>query len=206
MIGSDDGRPIPLARTIVLTEPGRVAVDGPFPDVHGPVLAPGLIEGDPDDDRGMVLQMVDHPLQFGHEHVQHITQTGSGIAYTVSQVQPALFGFNGRGALAVFYFFDGVVHLAVDNHFGFHFGFGHVIHQTPTDTAAGTDADGWVGPITQRDGGSYRDAIRFANGAEVLLQQLGVGVKIRVVDALQAPLHGQEWWPVVKRKRDPELV
>jgi hypothetical protein len=58
----------------------------------------------------------------------------------------------------------------------------------------------------RRDSGSYRDAIRFANGAEVLLQQLGVGVKIRVVDALQPPLHGQEWWSVVKRKRDPELV
>ena len=58
----------------------------------------------------------------------------------------------------------------------------------------------------RRDSGSYRDAIRFANGAEVLLQQLGVGVKIRVVDALQPPLHGQGWWSVVKRKRDPELV
>ena len=58
----------------------------------------------------------------------------------------------------------------------------------------------------RRDSGSYRDAIRFANGAEVLLQQLGVGVRIQVVDALQAPLHGQEWWSVVKRKRDPELV
>ena len=58
----------------------------------------------------------------------------------------------------------------------------------------------------RRDRGSYRDAIRFANGAEVLLQQLGVGVKIRVVDALQPPLHGQEWWSVVKRTRDPELV
>ena len=58
----------------------------------------------------------------------------------------------------------------------------------------------------RRDSGSYRDAIRFVNGAEVLLQQLGVGVKIRVVDALQAPLHGQEWWSVRKRERDPELV
>ena len=39
-----------------------------------------------------------------------------------------------------------------------------------------------------------------------LLQQLGVGVKSRVVDALQSPLHGQGWRSVVKRKRDPELV
>ena len=58
----------------------------------------------------------------------------------------------------------------------------------------------------RRDSGSYRDAIRFANGAEVLLQQLGVGVKIRVVDVLQPPLQGQGWRSVVKRKRDPELV
>ena len=59
----------------------------------------------------------------------------------------------------------------------------------------------------RRDSGSYRDAIRFANGAEVLLQQLGVGVKIRVVDALQAPLHRQGWWSsVAKRNREPELV
>jgi hypothetical protein len=58
----------------------------------------------------------------------------------------------------------------------------------------------------RRDGGTYRDAIRFANGAEVLLQQLGVGVKIRVVDGLRPTLHGQGWWSVVKRKRDPELA
>ena len=57
----------------------------------------------------------------------------------------------------------------------------------------------------RRDSGTYRDAIRFANGAAVLLQHLGIGAKIQVVDALQAPLHGQGW-SVVKRKRPLELV
>ena len=32
--------------------------------------------------------------------------------------------------------------------------------------------------------GTYRDGVRFANGAEITLQQLGPGVKASVIDAL----------------------
>jgi len=38
------------------------------------------------------------------------------------------------------------------------------------------------------EGGPHHDGMRFANGAEVTLQQLGPGVSASVVDALVAPL------------------
>lgn len=40
----------------------------------------------------------------------------------------------------------------------------------------------------RREIGPHHDAVRFANGAEVSIQQLGAGVKVRVVDALEKPL------------------
>ena len=38
------------------------------------------------------------------------------------------------------------------------------------------------------DGGVFQDGVRFENGAQITLQQLGPGVKAVVVDALLVPL------------------
>jgi hypothetical protein len=40
----------------------------------------------------------------------------------------------------------------------------------------------------RREIGPHHDAVRFANGAEVSIQQLGPGVKVQVIDALDRPL------------------
>ena len=40
--------------------------------------------------------------------------------------------------------------------------------------------------------GPHHDGVRFANGAEVMLQQLGVGVKARLYDALSSPVWTRE--------------
>jgi hypothetical protein len=42
--------------------------------------------------------------------------------------------------------------------------------------------------FTRLEGGPHHDGIRFANGTEVTLQQLGPGVAASVVDTLAAPL------------------
>jgi hypothetical protein len=42
--------------------------------------------------------------------------------------------------------------------------------------------------FTRLESGPHHDGLRFANGAEVTLQQLGPGVSASVVDALTAPL------------------
>ena len=39
----------------------------------------------------------------------------------------------------------------------------------------------------RKDTGPYRDTVRFANGVELTLQQLGAGVRARVVDAAWEP-------------------
>ena len=49
------------------------------------------------------------------------------------------------------------------------------------------------------DGGPHHDGMRFANGAEVTLQQLGPGVSASVVDALTAPL-------ATPRARELEMI
>jgi hypothetical protein len=41
--------------------------------------------------------------------------------------------------------------------------------------------------FTRLDNGPHHDAVRFANGAEVTLQELGPGVKGYVYDALSSP-------------------
>ena len=38
--------------------------------------------------------------------------------------------------------------------------------------------------FVRREQGPHHDAIRFANGSELLLQQVGAGVRVEVVDAL----------------------
>jgi len=38
--------------------------------------------------------------------------------------------------------------------------------------------------FTRLETGTYRDGVRFANGCEITLQQLGPGVKASVIDAL----------------------
>ena len=42
-----------------------------------------------------------------------------------------------------------------------------------------------VAVFVRREIGAYRDAIRFTNGAEATLQQLGPGLKVGVIDALE---------------------
>ena len=42
-----------------------------------------------------------------------------------------------------------------------------------------------VAVFVRREIGAYRDAIRFTNGAEATLQQLGPGLKVSVIDALE---------------------
>jgi hypothetical protein len=41
--------------------------------------------------------------------------------------------------------------------------------------------------FTRLERGPHHDGVRFGSGAELALQQLGPGVKARVVDALEAP-------------------
>lgn len=42
--------------------------------------------------------------------------------------------------------------------------------------------------FTRLESGLYRDGVRFANGKAVTLQELGVGVRAAIEDALVAPL------------------
>jgi hypothetical protein len=42
------------------------------------------------------------------------------------------------------------------------------------------------------DGGSYHDAVRFANGTVATLQQLGVGVWISLIDEMQPHIEFKE--------------
>jgi len=53
-------------------------------------------------------------------------------------------------------------------------------------SAYGVTADEVV-TFAKLETGTYRDGVRFANGAEITLRQLGPGVKARVIDALKAP-------------------
>ncbi|MNO05445.1 hypothetical protein D3C81_2268320 [compost metagenome] len=48
-------------------------------------------------------------LQIGQEGIQHIAQSGSGVADAVGDVQPAARRFDGRRTLAVLHFFDRMV-------------------------------------------------------------------------------------------------
>jgi hypothetical protein len=45
-----------------------------------------------------------------------------------------------------------------------------------------------VATFIRLDGGPHHDGVRFANGAEITLQQLGPGVSASVVDTLSGPL------------------
>lgn len=55
--------------------------------------------------------------------------------------------------------------------------------------------------FVRREQGPHHDAVRFANGSELLLQQLGVGVGVTVIDALEGgfPLKREH-------RKEPELV
>lgn len=46
--------------------------------------------------------------------------------------------------------------------------------------------------FTRLETGAHRDAVRFANGAEVSLQQLGPGVTATLTDALDAPREARQ--------------
>jgi hypothetical protein len=51
--------------------------------------------------------------------------------------------------------------------------------------------------FTRLERGPHHDGVRFASGAEVALQQLGPGVKVAIIDALQ---------PTESERIDAELV
>ena len=53
-------------------------------------------------------------------------------------------------------------------------------------SAYGVTADEVV-TFVNLETGPYRDGVRFAEGAEITLRQLGPGVKARVIDALKTP-------------------
>src|SRR5690606_12866858 len=80
-------------------------------------------------------------LKLGHKHVKNVTQTICSGTLNVRQVQPSFWGFNGRRALVIFHFFNGVIHLFVDDNFVFDFSASHVITQAPADTTTSTHAD-----------------------------------------------------------------
>jgi len=49
--------------------------------------------------------------------------------------------------------------------------------------------------FTRIETGFHHDAVRFGNGAEVTLQELGPGVKAYLYDALSSPI----WKPITER-------
>ena len=49
--------------------------------------------------------------------------------------------------------------------------------------------------FTRIERGFHHDAVRFGNGAEVTLQELGPGVKAYLYDALSSPI----WKPITER-------
>lgn len=59
--------------------------------------------------------------------------------------------------------------------------------------------------FVRREHGSYRDAIRFANGVELVLRELGSGVQVRVIDALEGRFSLEDAGDIEGRKV-PELV
>ena len=79
--------------------------------------------------------------QVGDKDVDHIPQAGGGVAHAVGDVQPALFGLDGRRALAVLGLGDGVVapgagdDLLVDDRVG------DIVTGAKADAAARTGVD-----------------------------------------------------------------
>jgi hypothetical protein len=59
-------------------------------------------------------------------------------------------------------------------------------------TTLGVAANG-PATIARLEGGLFQDGFRFANGAQITLQQLGPGVRANVVDALVAPSRQRKW-------------
>jgi hypothetical protein len=56
--------------------------------------------------------------------------------------------------------------------------------------------------FTRLEDGPHHDGVRFGNGAEVTLQQLGTGVQGWVFDALSSPLTVRETPEVLKEVAD----
>lgn len=76
------------------------------------------------------------PLQFCEEEIEHVAQARSRIAHPMRHVQPAFFGLDRRGALAVFDLLDSVISAAVDNDFLIDHCFFNAGRKTPADAAA----------------------------------------------------------------------
>ncbi|MNC45929.1 hypothetical protein D3C75_949210 [compost metagenome] len=87
------------------------------------------------------MQQLGGICRIRQEGIDHITQSRRGIAHPVGDVQPALGGFDGGRALAVFDFLNGMVIAAVDNGFGGDNGGIHAFRQTPSDAASGACVD-----------------------------------------------------------------
>lgn len=79
--------------------------------------------------------------QIGDEHIDHIPQAGGGVAHAVGDVQPALFGLDGRRALAVLGLGDGVVAAGAGDDLLVDDGVGDVLAQAKTYAAARAGVD-----------------------------------------------------------------
>lgn len=80
-------------------------------------------------------------FEIGKEEVEDIAQSGSGVAHSVCEVEPAFRSLQRSGALSVFQFADGVVNAAVDD--GFRAGDAdfHGVAEGPADASSGTGVD-----------------------------------------------------------------
>ncbi|MNG11037.1 hypothetical protein D3C84_945410 [compost metagenome] len=75
-------------------------------------------------------------FQFGQEHIQHVTETRSGVAYAVRNMQPAFVRLDRGGALAVLDFLDRMVVALIDDRFLLNNGILNRLRQPPADAAA----------------------------------------------------------------------
>ena len=80
-------------------------------------------------------------VQCGDEYINDVPQPGGGIPHAVGNVQPALFGLDGGGTLAVLSFGDGVVAAGAGDDLLVNDGVGDVLAQTKAYAAAGTGVD-----------------------------------------------------------------
>ena len=74
-------------------------------------------------------------IQGSHIHIKYITQSGSTSTYPMSQMQPTFRRFYRMRTFSILHLFNGMIIAVIYNLFLFHFCMGHVVHQSPTNTA-----------------------------------------------------------------------
>jgi len=72
-------------------------------------------------------------MQVSHEHVEHIAQTSGRITYTVSQMQPTMFRFDGGRAQAILHFIHRMIDFGVNYFFLIDHGSFHTIAYAKPD-------------------------------------------------------------------------